>query len=407
MKIIPTAKSSIIEIWKERPFITLWLGQLVSGLGDQLYLIALPWLILELTGSITDVNIMKLAELFPGFLFGFVIGVYVDRLDRKKVMLATLGFEMLLIACIPLTHVWQMLNLGILYTIGFLLGIADRFYSVAVNTTVPVLFKQHLLTAANSQLAIAETVAQIMGPGLAGVLIGLIGATNTLFFDSFSFTFLVLAILLLPLEGHKTNRPKLFGLKRENQEALRWLIRSKSLWAATLGIVALNLFHVSVITLIIFYIRQYLHFSAQLTGLVFIIAPLGSFSAGFIVPLLANKIPKGKLMLYAMLPMGAAVILSGKVHAWWVLGLLIAVDQAGKSLWNACYVTLRQENTPQEMLGRIVSITSMITKIPILSLPLWGWLTDRVGVVAIFSVLGLGILISAVFLWNSPLPKAA
>ncbi|HKV02953.1 MAG TPA: MFS transporter [Ktedonobacteraceae bacterium] len=402
----PNVKASVVEVWKDRSFVILWGGRLISSLGDQIYLLALPWLILELTSSATAVNTMNMVQLLPSFLLGFVIGVYVDRLDRKKVMIVALCIQALLVACIPLTRTWHVLSPGILYIIGFLLGLAERFYFVAIDTAMPVLFKRHRLIAANAQLGITDNVAQILGPGLAGLAIGLVGAINTLILDSFSFVFLALAILLLPLGGYAMNRPKPRGLKMESQEALRWLTRSGSLWAATLGIVALNLFHVSVIPLIIFYARQSLHLSAQLTGVVFVVGSLGSLAAGFTVPVLTNSIPKGKLMLWAMLPMGIAVMLFGVANSWWMLGFLIVADQAGKALWNACYFTIRQGDTPHELLGRIASITSMITKISILALPLWGWLADKRGTEFTFIILGLGILITAGLLWKSPLRRA-
>jgi MFS family permease len=403
-----TGKSSEVGVWKSRPFQILWSGRFISDLGDQVYLLALPWLILNLTHSATATNIMRMVGLLPDLLFGLVIGIYVERLNRKQVMFVALCIQAALITCIPLLYAWRLLDIAVLYSIGFLLGLALRFYLVAIDTVMPVLFKRQRLAVVNAQLGIADTISQIIGPGLAGLAIGIVGTMNALLFDSFSFMVLALAILLVPIGGYTISRQKSVGLKNANQEAFKWLVqKSGALWAATLGIIALNLFHVGIMPLLIFYTGQRLHFSAQLLGIVFVVGSLGGVAAGFLLSILTSKLSKGKLSLYVMIPMGGAVMLLGVANSWWSLGLLFALDQFGKAVWNACYFAIRQGDTPQELLGRIASTTSMLTKVPSLALPLWGWLADTAGVEAPFLASGLGILVVAGLLSASSLRKTA
>src|SRR5258705_5620062 len=171
----------------ERDFSLLWFGESVSILGDQFYIVALPWLIFRLTGSALALGTVLLAATVPRLVFQLVGGAISDRFSRYKLLFvlniarfaicALLTFMVLLDA----VRIWQLFVLAVAF------GIVDAFYYPALRAFIPALLEKETLSAGNSLLQGTAMAARFLGPLLAGLLIAIAGTGIAFGVDALSF----------------------------------------------------------------------------------------------------------------------------------------------------------------------------------------------------------------------------
>src|SRR5438105_2194405 len=160
-----------IDMWKNRNFVVYLLVTLASKVGDKIYLIGMPWLVYNLTGSAIGMGVMFLMETLPYVFISPFAGVLADRFSRKLLMGLASALEAGCIAFVILLNVLGLLRIEYVYLIGFFLSCASATYMVLNDTVVPQLFQAELLARANAMVQFLETSTLLLGTALAGVLI--------------------------------------------------------------------------------------------------------------------------------------------------------------------------------------------------------------------------------------------
>jgi MFS family permease len=176
-----------------------WLiGGSISLLGDQFYLVALPWIALQLTASAAVLGTIMMAGAIPRLLLMLVSGAISDRISARKIMMATALARAICVAVIGML-IWQDgLQLWELYALVVAFGVADAFAGPAQAAYVPFLVKREQLVAASSITQTTAQVSMIIGPVPAGFVIQMLGAASAFFFDAISFLFIIGALWKLP-----------------------------------------------------------------------------------------------------------------------------------------------------------------------------------------------------------------
>lgn len=185
------------QLMKTRDFRLLYAGQLISQIGDGLNKVALLWFVYELTGSALKMMVVGLLQTIPPLVFGPLIGVYLDRLSKKKVMIWVDLLRTFLIVLIPILYATDALSLEGLYVLVFLTAIVSTVFGPALASAIPQIVGPTQLTAANALLQSTTNIGMLMGPAMSGIGIALIGAQNVLYLDAL--TFLISALCLMPL----------------------------------------------------------------------------------------------------------------------------------------------------------------------------------------------------------------
>jgi hypothetical protein len=168
------AESPIASLFRQRNFRLLWSGQAVSLLGDQFYMIALPWLVLRLTGDAFSVGAVLALESIPRALFMLVGGALTDRFTPRAVMLASNLARMLLVAALATVVLAGRIELWMLYAFALLFGLGDAFFFPAQNAMIPRLARGDRLQSANALMQGTLQLSLFAGPVLAGSLIALL-----------------------------------------------------------------------------------------------------------------------------------------------------------------------------------------------------------------------------------------
>jgi predicted MFS family arabinose efflux permease len=192
----------MFAVLRQRNFALLWLGQLISMMGDWVLLVALPFYVYQRTGSSLATGAMFVLETLPRLFLGSVAGVFVDRWDRKQTMITTDLARALILLPLLLVHTRDLLWL--VYVVAFVESTVSQFFSPAFGALIPHLVEEQQLMAANSLNALGEELTRLVGPTLGGALLALLGLNSVILADSVSYVFSGVMILLIILPAAAT-----------------------------------------------------------------------------------------------------------------------------------------------------------------------------------------------------------
>jgi MFS family permease len=387
-----------------------WLGQTVSNLGSSFTLFALPLLVFKLTGSPLNLGVTTAAEFVPYLLFGLVIGAWVDRVDRKRLMIATDLARAAVIAVIPLLAAADQLSVGWVYVVAFCGSTLNIAFDAAEFAAIPSLVPSgDDLVTANGRVQASYSAAQVAGPLLAGLLITVAPVQQVLLVDAA--TFLVSAGML-GLIATRFNAPRdtegRRAIRREVVEGLRYVLGHPVLRNISAMMALINLVAATVFTQLVVFAKRQLDASDSRVALLY-----AAGSAGVVLLSLAAG-PVRRRLSFSLAALGAlaldgllTVVLATTRWYWVALVLWAAISGLG-IFFNINTVSLRQQIVPNHLLGRVISIAGVLawSAIPVGAL-VGGWAVERTGSVAVvYGVIGAVVALIALAFSFGPLGHA-
>jgi MFS family permease len=191
--------ASTVEHPLRNPDYRLWLiGGTISLLGDQFYLVALPWLVLQRTGSAMTMGAIMMTGAIPRALLMLMGGAVSDRMSARKIMMATATARTICVSVIGVLAWLRILRTWELYALTFAFGVADAFAVPAQTAYLPSLLKREQLVAASSVSQSTGQLTTILGPVPAGFVVQTLGVAWAFFVDAISFLFIIGALWKLP-----------------------------------------------------------------------------------------------------------------------------------------------------------------------------------------------------------------
>jgi MFS family permease len=377
------------DFWK------FWTGQTISNLGSSFTFLVLPLLVFKLTGSAVNLAITTAAYFVPYLLFGLVIGALVDRVDRKRLMIAVDIGRAAVIASIPALAAVDALSVWWIYAVSFLTATLTIAFDAGEFAAVPSLVDRDDLVTANGRILASYQTAQFAGPILAGSLIGAgMPVEDVLLVDAASFV--ASAIALVTVRG-SFNAPddaqrELASLRRDVVEGLRYVLSHPVLRNISIMMALFNFVGATTITQLVLFAKERLDASDREIGFLFSAGSAGivvlSLAAGPIRRKLSFSVAAlGALMLY-----GVLTFVFAWTEAFWIaLPLWAAISGLGL-FFNINTQSLRQAIVPSHMLGRVVSIAGVLawSAIPVGTL-LGGYVIEATGDVALVYA-GIGVI---------------
>lgn len=184
-------------LFRNRAFVVFGIGEAISVLGDQFYLLALPWITLLLTGSPAALGTVLMAAAIPRALLMPVGGLLVDRFSPQGVLLVSNTVRGIVVGVFTFLWARDTLALSDVYLLCVAFGAADALAYPAFMSITPRLVDNHQLEAANAVVQGTSQLATMIGPAIAGVVVASVGVTAALAIDTASFAVSVLSLLVL------------------------------------------------------------------------------------------------------------------------------------------------------------------------------------------------------------------
>jgi MFS family permease len=384
-------------------FRNLWLGSTVSYIGDQFYLVALPWLVLELTGSGLAVGSMLMVAAVPRAVLMLMGGAVTDRSRPRNILLVTTWARTVLVGLVTLLVWLHWVQLWHLYVLSALFGIADAFAIPAGQALLPTLVEREQLTSANALFSGAIQASGLLGPAPAGLVIGAWGIATAFLVDSVSFLFAIVPLTLLPtglLQGSAAKGRT--SMWQSIAHGLRYVWNDAALRSLVLIIAGLNLWAVGPISVGMPVLAKFKFGSSAAFGTMVSCFGAGALAGMTLAGIFRPTRRRGYLFLSFVFVESAGIVAMPFCEQLWVLAILMVLIGICGGIANVSMMAWIQGHIDHELMGRVMSVImfAAIGLMPV-SLALAGLVAER-HATAMFAVAGVLMMLTALVAGLSP-----
>jgi len=385
------------------PFLILAGGRLISQFGDKLYLLALPWLVLELTHSALSASITLGLEILPEVIFSPFIGVYVDRLSRKKLMIFSDWIRGFIVGGISLLAVFNQVEMIHIYLAAFLLSIFTLLFDSASQGFLAVVVPKDQLVDANANLIFINTVMRLIGPVFAGIFISSIGADGTIGINAVSFILSGLVLAFLPTDHNAaSNGKKAKKIVAEIKEGFQYLFHHEVLFPIALFSTFMNVGIYLVTTLLIYESKETLGYGPEATSTIFWVSGITTSITTMMIKYIKKWVTKGQIVRFGSMGVLLAILLliydTSLITITTSYSLLLMVG----TVVNVNMMAYRQEIIPNHLFGRVMTSTKVMSNsLAPLAMLLSGWLATKYSAALVFELAAGIIFINVLYAWFS------
>lgn len=372
-----------------KPYWRLWTSDGLSNLADGVLKVAVPLIAVGLTRDPAVIAGLGVAFTLPWLLCALPAGAMVDRLDRRRAMLAanaTRGALLLVLLCIPLLGEHE---LWALYAVALCVGVTETIYDTAAQSIVPQIVDRDLLPRANGRLYAVELMAnEFAGPPLAGLLVGV--GTMAAFGAPIALWAAAVTVLATLPGRFKVERPEPTTLRADIAEGLRFLLRQPILRTFTVATALFNLATSATFAIIVLYAvgpKSPMGLSEETYGLLLTSTAVGSLLGSLLAERIEHWLGRARALQFSFIISAVTIAVPTVTTNPVTVGIGLFTGSAGVMVTNIVMVSLRQRITPDRLLGRLNSTHRLVawgTK-P-LGAALGGALAATIGVRPVFAV---------------------
>jgi MFS family permease len=398
------------SLWRHRDFLRLWAAQSVSSFGARITREGLPYAaILIIDASPAELGLLGALALGPGLIVGLFSGGYIDRSRKRPILVLSDVLRALILLTVPAAALLHALTMVQLYAVAAAAGAASVLFDIADHAYLPRLIGRADLVEGNSKLGVTESIAEIGGPALAGLLVQWLTAPIAIAVNAF--TYLVSALFLSTITAHEP--------EPEEKERRPWhrnlavgfgaifslpLVRPLFLMA-----ISSPLFGGFFSALYMFYAIKVLHLTPTLIGITVAMGGIGSLAGAAMAAPIMRWVGVGPAILLCYLVSALSAFFVPLAHGTPELAMayLIAAQLLGDSFAVAAIVTatsLRQTVVPLPVMGRVAAAFQVGGGAPVIvGALLGGFLAEIFGTREMLFVSAAGITLSLGWGFFSPL----
>ncbi|MEK3765715.1 MFS transporter [Solibacillus sp. FSL K6-4121] len=389
-----------MNLLKNSNFQKLYVISLLVNISMTTFSFILPLILYEYTKSAIAMSTMRLMDFLPNVLLGMFIGVLVDRMNRRLTMLWGNVIRTLFAFTLTVVLTTTEFSLWSVYVLGFVISSLGYMIGSATNAIMPQLFERSQMTEIQTRLSLQNTLISIIGPGLLGML--LLWSSNAVFLWLFVGCNLLIVFVTALLQKVPNPERSSQSLWQDLKEGYDELIRNKSLFIQTWTIFFSNFASSLIIGVLTFYALDTLQFTKEELGFMLTLSAFGGILGAKIIRPLRNKYRRGQIYTYSMAVEILILITFMFAQTWWLLGILLSLRTAISTMTNIVYLALRQETTPNHLLGRVAGTTSMIMKLALpFGLLVGGYWADHFAIPPIFLISAIIISINVFILFKT------
>jgi MFS family permease len=344
-------------LWHHLNFRRLWIGETVSQFGTMISQLALPLVaILVVHASTFEVGLLTALESAAFLLVGLPAGAWVDRMRFRWVLIVNDLIRAVLLASIPVAQLLGVLTIGQLYVVALVAGVSTVFFDVAYQSYLPELVDRKLLVEGNAKLQASESVSQVAGPSVGGLLIQALTAPYAVLVDALSFLWSAAWITAIAARTPKPERKPDRHLGREIVAGLRFVLGNRLLRAIATCTGSFNLFGSMAFAVFYVLLARELRVSPAVIGLIMSTSAIGGLFGSLVASKFAAKVGQGPAIWIAAAVAGpCALVIPFVQHNWTLVLLAIAQVAAwmGNVVYNITQVSFRQGLCPPDLLGRM------------------------------------------------------
>lgn len=381
-------------------FRLLWTGGIVSSTGDFLEIVALNWLVYELTNSPFYLGLFNLARSLPILFFTLIAGALADKYERRKLMIYSQGTAMLLSVALTALAFAGKLNVFPIITIGILEGVANSFNLPIRQSLISELVPRKMIVNAVALNGSSLTLTLVLGPALGGLIVGTLGVKYALLLNAVSFIAVLWALyaMKIPKQAAKHEKPVTQSLK----EGIVYMVNHRIIFTVVLFSFVMIALGLSYTTLLPVFAKDYFHLGASGYGYLFSIAGIGALTGSLFSGVRSREKVKVAMIfsfigfgLFLVLFGAAALFLSDYLVLFMMLLVLIGFSL---STFNVTNNTILQMQVDDAYRGRVLSTIFLGFGLTSIGSFIIGWLAEYLSAAVAYIIIGSLILFLSAFL---------
>lgn len=381
---------------RNRDYMLLWSGQVVSTLGSAATSVVYPLLILAMTGSPADAGIAAALGSVAYLIFSLPAGALIDRWDRRRVMIVCDVGRALIVLTVPVALWFDALSVWQLYAAAFIEGTFFVFFNIAEVAALPRVVPAIQLPQASAQNEAAFSAAHIIGPSLGTLLFQTVGKAAPFIADAISFLVSSFSLLLIKTKFRLAKPAPASNLRAEIHEGLRWLWHQPLIRYMAFVTGGLNLVNAGT-ALILIVLAKEMGASEIDIGLIFSIGAAGGIFGSLIGGQVQKRFTFGQVIICVLWVDVALFSLYAVVPAYLLLGVVAALIYALMPVYNVVQFSYRLALIPDALQGRVNSTFRLLAFgfMPV-GAALSGFLIERIGAIGTVFVFTLWFLVLAI-----------
>ncbi|HEY6262382.1 MAG TPA: MFS transporter [Nitrospiraceae bacterium] len=381
-----------------RDFSLIWWSQVLSQVADGVSRLALLWFVYAVTGSALKTSIIGLLQTFPPIVLGPLIGVLVDRLPKKAILIGSDVARAILIGVIPCGLSMEVFTVEVLYVLVFLYGVATAMFVPTLSASVPFLIDRPRFTAANALLQSTTSIGIIIGPALSGLGIAFSGSQYVLCVNALTYLASALCLVAIRLPRSVTSYQqsnRVAATLRDLTEGIRYsLIGQRTILMLILMASVYTFGTGAFTTLFPVFGHKMLALGPVEVGYLWSWLGVGLLLSSLSLVSMTTWNTRTRIQVVSVSSVIASLALCGLVwtHDRTMATLLVAIIGMGFGAWTPIAWGLIQEISPADMVGRVMAIyTAIATATSMAGMTFFGWMTERFNEST--SVIGIGFML--------------
>lgn len=385
----------MLQAFRNRNVAFLFGAQVVSIAGDLVLFVALPFWVFQLTGSAMATGFMFAALTIPQLLVSPLAGVFVDRLDRKRLMILSDLLRAGLVSCYLLVNTAD--QVWVIYLLAFAESAVSQFFRPSVTAVVPTLVNgEEELTRANAALGASYALGKLAGPAFGGVIVASLGPHAAALFDAGTYLLSAILVLAIDIPGRAQAAAKLTGVRQalaeitsELLQGVRVVLDRPVLRVIMASIAVLMLSQGVINVLLIVIVNQIWHAGAQEFGWLISAEGIGGIIGTIVIGAIAGRVsPKNLIVLGGALA-GVLFIVIVNQPSIYVAMVLLALSGIAIVGFDVGLTTLLQLGSDDANRGRVSGLMqTVMAASQLLSIAATSMLADRVGAGLLLNIAG-------------------
>ena len=406
----PGAFRQRMAIFRNRSFTFFFTGQFISRIGDGLFLLAMVWMMHSLTNSALQMSLVLIANLIPRIFLNPFSGALADRWRKQRTMISTDLIRAVLLGLLGTLTLMGTATPLVLILFSFVLSIFTTLFSTSYMVMQRRIVDSDQLLQANSLQQTSQTLAAIIGPAIAGVLIGIMGTGPAFLIDGASFILSALTLVFVHVEEpERSKKPLTAGTLVQDVKAGAKIVFSyPSLRVLLPSMLLFNFFIIALENLLLVqFVANVLHRGSTIVGLMEASGALGALVGGLFLSLVTTRLDSDRLLIACLVVTAVSIALVGLFREIWLVAFLLFIGALAMSFVNITFFTGIQKAVPSEKLGTVFGMLGTVfNAVTPLSQLVFGGLATWFAADHLITAMGvLGTLAALVSLFNPELRK--
>lgn len=346
---------------KHRNFKLFWFGQMISLIGTWMQNIGQGWLVLKLTNSPFLLGLVSALQFLPMLFLSLFAGVIIDRFSKRKILIFTqtsfliTAFALATLTALKIITYWEIVVLAVI--MGFVNTIDNP---TRQSFIIDLVGKNDLMNAISLNSSIFNG-ARIVGPGIAGILIGLLGYSICFYLNALSFVAVIIGLILIDVRG--SSKTTLFTKKevlKDIKDGLKYIKKTPIIVVTIMLIAILSTFSMNFNVLVPVFAKNILHREATGYGFLMSAMGVGALIGALLLATLSKRGLKPFYLLAGGFGLGLSQILMGFQSYYWLSTILLALSGFSMITFSASANTTIQLNSENKYRGRVMSVYSLV-----------------------------------------------